>query len=92
MPQAELEVYPQDHDSLLLKLSGNWTLAAGIPDTGDLEKQMQSGSIKRITFRRNIFVTAFIKPAPLYRRQGFIVDPVAYSVQTRQLQYKRLDL
>ncbi len=50
MPQAKLEANPQGHDSLLLKLSGNWTLATGIPDTDDLEKQIQSGSIKQITF------------------------------------------
>ena len=50
MPQAKLEANLQDHESLLLQLSGNWTLAAGVPDKDDLQNQMQTESIKHIAF------------------------------------------
>lgn len=46
----KLEVVYQNQNSLLLELSGNWTLFVGIPETDVLKDQIKSNSVKLITF------------------------------------------
>lgn len=50
MPKAKLEASLQDHSSILLQLSGSWTLSAGVPDTDDLEHQLQFEAVKQVAF------------------------------------------
>ncbi len=46
-----LEINPAGSDSLLLKLSGTWTLGNTLPSTGDFEQALGSGeSVRRIAF------------------------------------------
>lgn len=50
MSETKLEAIVQHQNVLLLKLSGNWTLSAEIPETEFLQKQLQQNSIKHVTF------------------------------------------
>lgn len=50
MSKIKLETINQSQSTLLLKLSGNWTLFAGIPETDELQKKIQSDAIKLISF------------------------------------------
>lgn len=50
MPKKKLEAIYQDQSSVLLNLSGSWTLFADIPESDELQKQIQSDSINLITF------------------------------------------
>ena len=46
-----LEISPAGSDSLLLKLSGAWTLANPLPSSGDFEEALGTGeSVRRIAF------------------------------------------
>jgi phospholipid/cholesterol/gamma-HCH transport system permease protein len=48
---AKLTVTRQGNESLLLQLSGSWTLQADLPETSELENQMSAvGAVKQVAF------------------------------------------